>query len=444
MAQTIIGIDIGSYAVKMCKFNRQFHNYELIDFVEQKISQNVRLNFEESTISSLRSLSDKHDLEADIISVSIPAQMLSFRVIELPFNNAKKIEQTIEFELESYIPLSLEDLVVDYHILSVEGQRSMVLVAYMPRLRFVKFLDMLQTVGIDPKYIGVDAIDLAHASFVSMVPQNAPYVILDIGHQKTNLCVMEGSTLRYVRSFSIGGLHFTRAIQKAFKLNYEKAEGLKLDRGKVSVTGEGLDQISKLCQEVAEELVVSIRQTHIGYMELYPDKDWMSIFLTGGGARLSGLSEMISNSLRINVATLDCLDYIPHKLGQPELHRDILCGAANEVLKIIFANRAIKINFRKGEFGYRKDFKALGSEFKQLGGWLVVIIIFAITHFIIDYQRLTHQISEVNSTLTTSAIKAMPELEDGKTNTVNNIIKQIDSKIFELEPQLEVFRKFIK
>lgn len=441
MAQTLLGIDIGSYSVKVCRFNRQFSHVEVTDFYEQKISQSARLSPEEATSAAIKTLLDKHNLEADLVACGLPSQLVSFRIIELPFTNIKKIEQTIEFELESFIPISIDDLVMDYHILSQEGGRSSILVAYIPRSRLIKNLDLLQNVNVDPKYLGINAIDLSHVSLISMVPQDAVYVILDIGHQSTNLCVMEGMQLRYVRSFSVGGVHFTRAIQKAFRLSYEKAEGLKLDRGKVSFNDDNLDQISSICQEVAEELIVAIRQTHIGYREMYHDKEWMAIFLTGGGARMSGLPELISNSLKVNVSHLDCLDFFPHKLGQPELFRDIICGSLAQALKVIHSNKSIKINFRRGEFSYRKDFQALGSEIKQLGLWVILVLFLAIGNFSAAKFRIEAQLGKTDEVLIESAIKAMPELKSQKSKTSKKLLKIINSKISELGPQVEAFKE---
>ena len=61
-------------------------------------------------------------------------------------------------------------------------------------------------------------------------------------------------------------------------MSFDKAESLKIDRGRVSVKEEELDQISRAIQTVAEELIVQIRQTYVGFKQLYPNKPWMSLF----------------------------------------------------------------------------------------------------------------------------------------------------------------------
>lgn len=439
MAQTILSIDIGSYSVKVCLAERYLRDFELIQFHEQTINQSHRLTHEEGAHAALRQLLETHRLSADIISVNLPATHLSTRVLELPFTNVKKIEQTIDFELEAFIPLGLDELVTDYHILSIGETQSTVLMAYIPRLRLAKYLDMLQVVDVDPKYIGVDGIDLSHIAQIAMVPQEATYMILDVGHQKTNLCIMQGMELRYARSINVGGLHFTRAIQKAFRLNYEKAEGMKLDRGRLAMEGGGVDQISRLCQSVADELVVAIRQTYMGYRKMFPEQDWRSVYVTGGGARLPGFSEMLSAHLHLNVHTLDYIDFISHQLDSTEMTKDVMVPCLAQALRVVFASKAININFRKGEFSYRRNFKALSTEFKQLGIWFSVVLLLGTIHFFLSYQWLSDKVERADNSFVEAAMKALPELKKNKkAQTTQKIMTLLDQKIQELQPQLEV------
>lgn len=440
MSQTIVGIDIGSYSVKVCRLERSLRDFELIAFHEQVLTQNPRLTHEESVAAALRTLFEKNEIPADIIAVSLPAHHMACRVLDLPFTSAKKIEQTIDFELEQYVPVPLEELLVDYHILSIEENRSTVLSAYLPRARFVKYLDMLQLAGIDPKYAGVDAIDLSHITQIAMVPQEGVYGLIDIGHEKTNVCVMDGLKLKYVRSLTVGGVHFTRAVQKVFKLNHEKAESLKIDRGKVSVRGEGLDQISRILQEQAEELLVLIRQTYLGYRQIYPDRPWNAVYLCGGGSKLPGLADLISASLRLNVATLDCLEFIDHRIDHPDAHRESIPMSLALTLKVIFSNRAVKINFRRGEFAYKKDIKALGTEIKQAGVWFAAVLALGIAHYFFSYYSIKSRIDKADEQIVKMAVIALPELKNQKTKSASKLLTIVNGKITEVQTQLEALK----
>lgn len=438
MAQTILGIDLGSHSVKVCYLSRSLRDFELLGFYEQAVGTSTRLTPEEATAVALRSIIEKNELKADIVSVGLPAHHLSCRVLELPFTNVKKIEQTIEFELEGHVPLPLEDLVIDYHILSIDENRSTVLVAYLTRAKFIKYLDLLQSAGVDPKYVGVDAVDFSNIGSVAMVPPASVYAMVNIGHEKTDICIMEGPKVLYVRSVSLGGAHFTRAIQKAFKLNFEKAESMKIDRGRVSGRDEEPDQISRICHKVGEELAVAIRQTYLGFKQIYPQEEWAGLYFTGGGSRLSGLPEFLSTVLKLNVLALDCLGLVPHHLAHPEVSADVIIPSLTQTLRVIFSNRAAKINFRRGEFASQKEIKALGSEIKQAAVWMVVVVLMGIGHFLYSYHTLSERVDELNKGITSSATAALPELKkDKKSKSIKQLLNNLNGKIADVQAQLD-------
>lgn len=439
MAQTIVGIDLGSFSVKVSILERSLRDFELVWFEEQTINQASRLSHEEASASALRVLLEKKQIPLDNVAVNFPAHHLACRVLELPFTNVKKIEQTLDFELENYIPLPLEELLIDYHILSIEENRSTVLTAYVPKVRFVRYLDALQAVGVDPRFVGVDAIDLSHIAQIALVPQEGVYALIDIGHEKTNICVMEGQKLQYVRSITVGGFHFTRVLQKAFKLNFEKAEDLKQDRGRVSLSEEGLDQVSRNLNQVAHELLSFIRQTYLGYRHLYADREWGAIFLCGGGARLNGLSEMISSTLRINVGFLECLDLINHRLPEPDALRDVVPLSLAQTIKVIFSNKAVKINFRRGEFAFQRDIKALGGDIKQLGLWLGLVFVLGLFNFLFSYYILQTRISKFDSQVVKEVSKVLPEAKKGMKGegSTKKLLTTLNSKIGEVQTELD-------
>ncbi len=437
MAQTIVGIDLGSYSVKVCQLERSLRDFELVAFHEQVVTQGTRLSREEAVATALKSILERNSIPLDSVVVNIPAHHLSCRVLELPFNNIKKIEQTIDFELENFIPLPLEDLLVDYHILSIEQERSTVLTAYMPRVRFVKYLDALQAVGVDPRYIGVDSIDLSHIAQVAMVPQNGVYAIIDIGHEKTNICVMDGTKLQYVRSVTVGGLHFTKILQKVFKLNFEKADSLKQDRGKVSYNEEGLDQVSRNLKSIAEELVAFIRQTYMGYKQMYSNQAWGGIYLCGGGSKLNGLAEMISSAMRMNVVSLDCLDFVNHHIQEPDSCREAIPTSFAETLKVIFSNKAVKINFRRGEFAFKRDIKALGGEIKQAAFLVVLVFLLGLFHFGFSYYTLQSRIKSADGLVGKDVVKQLPEFKSS-SGSAKKLLSSLSSKMSELQTELDL------
>src|SRR3989338_8383808 len=153
MPQNVIGIDIGSYSIKIAELERTFQKYEFVNFFERKVQFNELLKPEESITVTLQGMLDDFGLKLDQVICGYPGHKVSSRLVTLPFGNLKKIDQTIEFELENYVPFDLETLVIDYHVLSATKEQSEILVFYTLKDEFSKYLNLLQNCKVDPKII---------------------------------------------------------------------------------------------------------------------------------------------------------------------------------------------------------------------------------------------------------------------------------------------------
>jgi type II secretory pathway component PulL len=106
------------------------------------------------SISAGRKFSD-----ADESYLSLPLNLLSFRVIELPFSDMEKIRKLLPFEIEGLIIGDPRDFVFDARILGKKNDKFEVLVAYLSKDILRKVLTGLKAAGFDPK--AVTSLELA-------------------------------------------------------------------------------------------------------------------------------------------------------------------------------------------------------------------------------------------------------------------------------------------
>lgn len=382
MSQKILGIDLGTYSVKILYLERRVQDFFVLNYLEEPINQASRMPHEEQCKIILEKMFTDQVFSPDIVSVSLPGHLLSSRIIEFPFSNAKKVGQMIEFELESHIPFPVEEVFSDFHVLKTSSDEdSQILCVYTPEESLSKYLDQLSQAGIDPKYFGAEFIDYAAIAQVAMVPNEGFYALLDIGHNSSNLVIMEGRELRYVRSIGIAGFHFTRAIQRAFNLNYEKAESLKLSRGKLYIRENESDHVSRILHKAALELVSNIKQTVLAAKKIYPNFNISAFYCSGGSCKMLGLLDFLSFHLRTNVFELDCLNYVNHQFEDVDEVNVVIAQVLAEAVRPIYYNRLPRINFRKGAYAYTQDLQMITNEFKTVATLLIVIIMLGVGYY---------------------------------------------------------------
>lgn len=383
MAQNILGIDIGTFSVKVALIERRVREFYLVDFVEQALNPASRLPHEEQATLTLEQILSTRAMRADVICMSLSGHIMSSRILDVPATQPKKIAEGIEFELEGYVPMPMEDLHFDHHVLSSTENSSRVLCVYMQAERFGRYMDAFARAGIEPKYVAPDVTDLAGIAAVGMVPLAGRYILCDLGHSKTNICIMDGKELRYVRTIGLGGNQFTRAIQRAFNLNAEKADALKISRGKLSVREEDTDQVARILTRVAGDLVSQIKQTIMAFQNQYGHKEpILAMYVCGGTSKTNGMLDFLSFHLRLNVLELDVLTGINHSLENPDEVLRSLPQAVAAAMRPVFPTRIPRINLRKGGYAFKKDVEVIQQQAKTVGLLYFLIIILSLVYYL--------------------------------------------------------------
>ncbi len=271
MSQIILGIDVGSYSIKVAELERQMGKFQLIGFFEQPIVAYETLGKEGSTTQALAKLFEEYNLSPHGICAALPGQFTSHRVIDLPFADFKKVDQTIEFEMENYLPLPLEELIIDYEFLNSSKTGSSVLVSYAKKSDFVKFLNVMTSAEIDPHFVGSEPVELANVMKLGIIQPEGAYALLDLGHEKTNILIFAGGKLQFARTVMIGGRDLTEAIAASLNIPAAEAERMKIEMGQLGPEVQGADattrNVAEAMRKPMENLLLNLKQTFMAFQE---------------------------------------------------------------------------------------------------------------------------------------------------------------------------------
>jgi type IV pilus assembly protein PilM len=440
MPQNILGIDIGSYSIKIAEIRRTFKSFELVKFYEHPINYSDLLTPEESIQAALTAIVEDNDLKWDQLIVGLPGQLVSSRLITLPFGNKKKIDQTIEFELENYIPFELDDVVVDYNIIRSTKDESKVLVMYAPKGQFVKYLTLLENANVDPRIVCVEGVELVNLVNLGMVPPEGVYSLVDIGHKKTTVTICKGKSLVYTRTIMLGGWHITNSIAKRLNVSYEEAEKLKIEMGQINVDDPtGLDDLTRnvlgAIKSAVDDIVLHLKQTFFSYQD-EEHEAVAGIYLSGGTSRLPGIDRYISVKIKQNVAFLDCLEFHFSRLLASEVHLQLIPQALALALRAVAPAGLPEVNFRRGEFTYKGDVKQLGGGLRRAGIAVIFVIVLSIFYFGTRYYMLSKRIGELNKDVANIVLQAIPDLTQKKVSTATTALSTVKARKSEISERL--------
>ncbi len=413
MPQRIVGIDIGSYSIKVAEIERSYRDFALVGFFEQPIAHQESLGREISTGQALVKLLEEYNLPSDQIYAALPGQATAIRLIDLPFGDFKKVDATIEFEMENYLPLPLEEMIIDYQILNSTKTSSSVLVSYGKKSEFVKILNMMNSAEADPRFVGSEPIEMANLMKLGVFQPEGAYAIVDLGHEKTNVTIFVGSSLQYARTILVGGKDLTQSIADQLKIPVAEAEQMKIEMGQLGPEIEGADETTRsvhdAMQTPLEDLCLQIKQTFMAFQEAKSEVV-QALVLCGGTSRLAGIDHYLSTKLKMNVSFLDPLDIPANRLADTSWCRPVAATAVSLAYRGVMGSSMKDIQFRRGEFAYQGEVRDVSGWVKQVGIMLGIILIFATGSFIINYASLKGRSKSQTGRLSTLTSQVLPDV----------------------------------
>jgi len=217
--------------------------------------------------TALETLSKEIDLVGCDCVVSISADHFSYRNLQIPFKDAKKIRMVLPFELEPTVPYPVEDLVIDFIELESVRRRDHtdIIAAAMPKSELIPYIEALAEIKIDPEMITISglpaALCLAHHA-----DPGENQLFLEIDKAISSLFIIDNGRIKLIRSFATPVAGDTRAaLLGAFVRRtlaaYDELSQSEFQPLDVVVTGTGLNG-TNFAGDVTEVLDLPVKRSN--------------------------------------------------------------------------------------------------------------------------------------------------------------------------------------
>lgn len=400
-----VGIDVGSYSVKVCVVNSTKKGLFIEQFNERILISSNPFDRNLEVIEFLRSeFSNLDPLQTRYVA-SIPQDLVSIHTKVFPFKDRLKIFRSLPFELEEDTPFNPEDTVFDGRIVRVETTQSEVLACACPKDTVKQYLQLMNDSGINLNLLTPEGLALANhfenwsepvpvvatiddPSIPSEIPKppRTCQAILNIGHTKTTLLVLDNGKLVDVRSISWGGDNIARAIQEKYSIAYSEALKQLQANSFILMSNDGAtpDQMyfSNLISGVVNEM---IRELRLVLMEIQASANVniLSFAITGGTSRIQNLAPYLTQGLELPVNRYPVLEHFPNIYIDKNPRTDsIIATAIGLAIEGLRKPRNPAVSFLRGEFAIQshalKNFvDAWGTTLKFAGLLVLIFYVYA-------------------------------------------------------------------
>jgi type IV pilus assembly protein PilM len=309
--KSVAGLDIGSSSIKMVELEGKMNNLNLVSLGYENLPADTIIDgqiMELNVVSDvIRSVCSNHDVNADDVVTGVSGHSVIIKNIVLPVMSKEELEESIDWHAEEHIPYDLADVSLDYQVTATTNDSTHVLIAACKSERIDNIKQAIQLAGKTPMIIDVDTFALQNCYEVNYNPtENDVVTLLNIGASTMNVNIVKGNRSLFTRDITVGGSQFTDVLQRSLGLNFQQAEAVK--RGVTDVV-EGIEEksIEPLMNNVTEIVAMEIQKTFDFYRATSEDNETMvqKILISGGGSKLSGLAQELSERLELPVEVLD-------------------------------------------------------------------------------------------------------------------------------------------
>jgi type IV pilus assembly protein PilM len=320
----VVGLDIGSSAVKAVELRPAGKGYKVVAFGSEPVPPDSIVDGAiidgGAVADAIRRLFENRRFKTKHVAASLSGSAVIVKKISLPVMTEAELAESIYWEAEQYIPFDIQDVNLDHQILAQgvgddsKGTMDVLLVA-AKKEKIADYTGVITQAGRVPVIMDVDAFALQNAYEVNYGGDTGIVVLMNVGASATNINILNGNQSLFTRDISIGGNAYTEAVQKELNLAFDSAEQLKKGRPVDGATGE---EVRPVLHAMTENVLLEIQKTFDFFKATAVSDRIDRILLSGGASRVDGFAGALEERFGAPVEAFDPfrkIGFEPEKLG---------------------------------------------------------------------------------------------------------------------------------
>jgi type IV pilus assembly protein PilM len=316
----LVGIDIGSHSIKVAeledsKQGMALKNFGMIEIPSEAIVEGS-IKEMEVVSSALKNLLKNLRIKNKNLATSISGYSVIVKKITIPQKGEEDLEKSIQNEAEQYIPFDINDVNLDFQILTSEIKEEAeeeekeskeelmdVLLVAAKKDIVEEYISLFHLSELTPIVLDIDAFALQNAFEISNAEQTGCHALVHIGAQQLTINVVREGVSIFTRDSSYGGTQITSEIQNKFETSYQEAEKIKLGATPIELDQKTIleDIFSSTVTRWAQEIKRALDFVATTFVDIKVD----DILLSGGSSLIPGFSKYLGMETGLQVDALN-------------------------------------------------------------------------------------------------------------------------------------------
>ena len=300
----VVGLDIGSHSVKVCQLKRTSSGYAIVTLGSTVLPEGAvddgTLNEPEVVGKAISDLFNNLKIKNRKVGFSISGYSVIVKKVNLAVMEDAQLEEHIMAEAEQYIPFDIEDVYLDFQDLKTNtkgAERTDVMLVAAKKEVVDDYIEMLRGINLNPVIVDVDGFALEN-SYEYNYQKNENVALVDIGATKMNINILSQGISVVARDIVVGSRQLTEQIQNVFDIEFEEAEAIKLG---FLPADDKRREVEDIFSTTCTQWVLEVKKAIDLYHANHPDQPLKKLILSGGGAKVNGLTDFLAQETDMEV-----------------------------------------------------------------------------------------------------------------------------------------------
>ncbi len=239
MPAPLLGIDVGTSAVKIVGLSQSGSSYRLDAYAIEPLDDGVVVDQTvrdgDRLAQAIRRALQRSRSRIKGAAIAVSGASVITKIIELDaLPSALDMESLVQLEAAQHIPYAIEDVALDFAVLGPStGQpdRVRVLLAASRRDEVEARVAAVQQAGLDVEVVDIEPLVLARAlrwlDGTTEFAASDTLALVDLGHSRSALTVMRDGHSLFRRELPLAGRQLTADIQRHLGVTADDAEQIK-------------------------------------------------------------------------------------------------------------------------------------------------------------------------------------------------------------------------
>lgn len=259
-------LDIGTNAIRVVQLRRAGGGWTLEHYgyapIDSKLTSSDSEEARHRVAEVIMTAVGQSGIKTKNVVIGLPSSKTFTTVISVPMSNEAELRATMKYQIDQYIPMSIDEAKVDWASLGaslISQNQQEVLLSSVAKLYSEERLELVESLGLNVVAAEPDPIAMVRA--LTIPGSKGAVVQLDMGENSTDIAIVYGDTPRLIRTIPTGVGSLVKATVSNLNVQDDQARqfilkfGLAPDR----LEGQVLRALESTLDNFAAEITKSIK-----------------------------------------------------------------------------------------------------------------------------------------------------------------------------------------